>query len=124
MRDRGAISQALACNDFPILCSLGVLIRVTTEEAAMPDQIIDAVMARGLHADARRTRSLVGWVVVQDPPAYPDKVIARLVTEAPSPYLLMANSLAEMHAQLPPGLVRIERQAADPPEVVEIWFPA
>jgi hypothetical protein len=25
-------------------------------------------------------------------------------------------------AQLPPGLVRSERQPVDPPEVVEIWF--
>jgi hypothetical protein len=30
--------------------------------------------------------------------------------------------LAETHAQLPPRLVRTERQPADPPEVVEIWF--
>jgi hypothetical protein len=38
--------------------------------------------------------------------------------------LLMAESLAELQAQLPPGLVRVERQPADLPEVVEIWFPA
>ena len=40
----------------------------------------------------------------------------------PSPHLLVADTLAEMHAQLPPYLVRMERQPADPPEVVEIWF--
>jgi hypothetical protein len=88
----------------------------------MSDQIIDAVMARGLHADACRAHALVGWVVMQDSPEYPDKIIARLVTDAPSPYLLIAETLAEMHGQLPPQLVRKARQPVDPPEVVEIWF--
>ncbi|HJS87527.1 MAG TPA: hypothetical protein VJ779_18895 [Acetobacteraceae bacterium] len=90
----------------------------------MADQVIDAAMARGLHADACRDHALVGWVVTRDPPEYPDKVTARLVTDAPSPYVLLADTLAEIHAQLPPHLVRTGRQPADPPEVVEIWFPA
>jgi hypothetical protein len=38
--------------------------------------------------------------------------------------VLVADTLAEIHAQLPPRLVRAGRQPADPPEVVEIWFPA
>ena len=90
----------------------------------MADQIIDTAMARGLHAAACRTHPLVGWIVMQDPPEYPDKVIARLVTDLPSPYPLIAGTLAGIHAQLPPRLVRTERQPADPPEVVEIWFAA
>ena len=89
----------------------------------MADQIVDAPMARGLHADACRGHALVGWVT-QDPPEYPDRVVARLVTETPSPYVLVADTLAGIHAQLPPGLARSDRQPADPPEVVEIWFPA
>jgi len=32
--------------------------------------------------------------------------VARLVTDAPTPYVLRADSLAGLHAQLPPGLVR------------------
>jgi hypothetical protein len=40
------------------------------------------------------------------------------------PYVLQADSLAEIHAQLPPGLVRSERQPAEPPDLVEIWFAA
>ena len=90
----------------------------------MADQVVDAAMARGLHADACRTHPLVGWVVMRDPPEHPDRVVARLVTEAPTPYVLLADTLAEIHARLPPYLVRSERQPADPPEVVEIWFPA
>jgi hypothetical protein len=34
------------------------------------------------------------------------------------------HTLAELEAQLPPGLECVVRQPADPPEVVEVWFPA
>jgi hypothetical protein len=40
----------------------------------------------------------------------------------PSPYLLVADTLAEIHAALPPNLVRTDRQPVSPPEVIEIWF--
>ena len=83
------------------------------------DQLVDAAMARALHADACRTHPLVGWVVTRDSPEHPDRVVARLVTETPSPYVLVADTLAEVHAQLPPYLARAGRQLADPPEGVE-----
>jgi hypothetical protein len=88
----------------------------------MPDQVIDAVMAHALHADVCRDHALVAWVVMWDAPGYPDQVIARLATKRLSPYLLLADTLAGVQEQLPPGLVRAERMLADPPEVVEIWF--
>ncbi|MEA2738303.1 MAG: hypothetical protein QOH05_1610 [Acetobacteraceae bacterium] len=89
----------------------------------MPDQIIDAVMARAIHADAVRTHPLAGWIVMRDQPDYPDEMIARLVTDAPTPYILLGRTLAEIQAQLPLGLERSERQLSDPPAVVEVWFP-
>jgi hypothetical protein len=57
------------------------------------DQIIDAAMARALHADACRDHALVAWVVLWDLPAYPERYAARLATsgQAPSPYLLLAT---------------------------------
>jgi hypothetical protein len=88
----------------------------------MNDQVIDATMARGLTADACRDHPLLAWVVLHDPPEYPDKFVARLVTSTPSLYLLVADSLAEIQTQLPAGLVRYERQSFHPPDVVEIWF--
>ena len=87
----------------------------------MSDQIIDAVTAQALHADTCRDHPIVGWVVMRDQPE-PDTYIARLVTDAPTSYVLRADSLAEIHAQLPSGLVRSERQPAEPPDLVEIWF--
>ena len=90
----------------------------------MPDQIVDAVMAGAIQADAARAHSLLGWVVVQDPPQHPAAAFAaRLITAGPTPYVLLAGTLAELHAQLPNGLQRCERQPADPPDLVEVWFP-
>ena len=88
------------------------------------DQIIDDAMARALHADACRDHALVAWVVLWDLPAYPERYAARLATSGspPSPYLLLAETLASIRAMLPAGLVLSERMPADPPEVVEIWF--
>jgi hypothetical protein len=88
------------------------------------DQLIDAAMARALHADACRDHALVAWVVLWDLPAYPERYAARLMTSgaAPSPYLLLADTLAGIQQMLPPGLVRSERMPGDPPEVREIWF--
>ena len=47
----------------------------------MPDQIIDAVMARSIQADAVRTHPLAAWVIVRDPIYYPGDLVARLVTD-------------------------------------------
>lgn len=86
------------------------------------DQLIDATMARALHADACRTHAAVAWAVFWDLPAYPDRYAARMATSTASPYLLLADTLAEIRAMLPPGLAWSDRMPADPPEVVEIWF--
>jgi hypothetical protein len=51
-------------------------------------------------------------------------IVARLVTEIPIPHVLIAGTLAGIHARLPAGLARTGRQPADPPEVVETRFPA
>ena len=88
----------------------------------MDDEIIDAVLARGIQADAKRRHTLFGWVVIKDPPDYRGKFTARLVTETQTSYVLVADTLAELQEMLPPDLERLLRQPADPPEVVEMWF--
>jgi hypothetical protein len=74
------------------------------------DQLIDAAMARSLHADACRDHALVAWVVLWDLPAYPERYAARLATSTASPYLLLADTLAGVQAMLPhgPGAVRAD----------------
>ena len=88
------------------------------------DQIIDPVTAHALQTDVARTRGLYGWAIWRDPPDYWGKVIARLVIEQPTPYVLVADSLAELRALLPAGLERTNRRPCDAPELVEVWLAA
>ena len=88
----------------------------------MDDQIINAAMARALQADVARTYALTAWLVMRDPPDHPGKFTARLVTDRQTPYILLADTLAELHSMLPQRLVRSERQPGELPEVVETWF--
>ena len=88
----------------------------------MADQIIDAAMARSIQVEVGRTHTLSSWVVLEDPPDYPGKLIARLLTDKPTSYVLVADSHKALQVQLPRGLVRSDRQLADLPELVEIWF--
>jgi hypothetical protein len=76
------------------------------------DQVIDAAMARGLHADAYRSHALVGWVVMQDPPEYLDKVTARLVTETPLPPNFQGSVLCTLFKAQPPMPLRGHQQAS------------
>ncbi len=40
--------------------------------ANMPDQIIDAAMARSIQADTVNKHVLAGWIILHDPPEYLD----------------------------------------------------
>jgi hypothetical protein len=86
-------------------------------------QIVDAVMARSLQDDAARNHPLFAWVIMWNLPEFPGAFVARLATDAPTPYILLGHTLAEVQAQLPPGLERSGRQPSDPPAVLEVWFP-
>ncbi len=79
-------------------------------------------MARSIQTDVAQAHALSGWIVLQDPPDYPGKFIARLTTRRYTRYLLVADSLADVHRQLPSGLIRSGRQLSDIPEMVEVWF--
>jgi hypothetical protein len=86
------------------------------------DQIIDPATAQALQKDVAQTRSLFGWAVWRDAPDYSGKVIARLVTDKPTPYVLVADTLAELQAMLPRRLERSDRRTCDAPELVEVWL--
>jgi hypothetical protein len=62
----------------------------------VPDQIIDVDLARGLQADAARQTDLLAWIVTLAPHEHRMRVMARLVTSAPTPYVLLADSLGEL----------------------------
>ena len=90
----------------------------------MPYQTLDAATAQAIQAETAQSHPLFAWIVMRDVPKYPGAFVARLVADAPTAYALLGHTLAELQAQLPPGLECVVRQPADPPEVVEVWFPA
>lgn len=112
----------LTCQASPFGVGLGSHAADSSASAAVADQIIDARAAQGLHAYADRTFAMVGWVVTRDTPGHPGKMVARLMTDDRTPYVLVADSLTALRAQLPPALVCSERLPCDPPGVVEAWF--
>ena len=87
----------------------------------MTDRVITPEMAVTLHAEGVQRRELPAWIVFQEEPDYPGKVIARFATDAPTTPVLVADTLTELRAMLPPGLRRTKRHAADPPEILEMW---
>ena len=85
------------------------------------DQVVDRATAEALTVDAYRDRVLVAWIVLRDQPQ-PGAFLARLVTETPTPYVLVGDTLAEVQALLPAGLERSAEVSFGPPDLVEIWF--
>ena len=88
----------------------------------MFDQIIDAATALDVQANATTANILFGWIIEHDPPEHPGSYVARFATTHPTIYVMLADTPAELHAMLPPGLARSPRLPVDPLEVVEIWF--
>jgi precorrin-4 methylase len=86
------------------------------------DQVVTPEMARTMHAKAVQAGALVGWVVSAGEDEHQGKLVARMVTGSPSVYVLVADTLDKLRAMLPPDLERSERQPADPPGVIELWW--
>jgi hypothetical protein len=62
----------------------------------MLDQVVTAEIARQLQEDAMRTRGMAVWIVMEDQATYPGKLMVRLTTTEPIPYVLLADTLDEM----------------------------
>jgi hypothetical protein len=80
------------------------------------------VRAATLHQEAKGRGASPTWVVTTGESGHPGKLVARLIVEQPTGYVLTANTLAEMYAKLPWGLTHSDRRPGDPPEVIEVWF--
>ena len=50
----------------------------------MSDQIIDAETARVIHMEALQKWPLLAWVIIRDEADFPGKIVAQLVTAAPT----------------------------------------
>jgi len=87
----------------------------------MTDQVITPEMAVTLHPEGVEPRELPAWIVFQEEPDDPGKVIARFATDTPTTPVLVADTLTELRGMLPPGLRRTKRHSVDPPETLEMW---
>jgi hypothetical protein len=54
------------------------------EATGLSEQIIDAVMARSIQANAAKVHVLFAWIVEHDPPEHPGRYIARLAMTDPN----------------------------------------
>jgi hypothetical protein len=89
---------------------------------SVPDEIITPEMAGVLHQRALELSDMAVWVISEDEPGHPGVLVARLVTDRATSYVLTATSLPALRAQLPADLERSERQPGDPEEVLEVWL--
>ncbi|MFL1449166.1 hypothetical protein ACI77O_12295 [Pseudomonas tritici] len=66
------------------------------------------------------------WVVYDHPIEYPDKFVGRRwevkPEHGPTEDILLADSVDALRQQLPAGLIRLPRNVADNPSIVETWI--
>ena len=63
------------------------------------------------------------WIVFEEPPAIPNQYVARLYRSyVDTGEYVVGNTLNEVRAKLPSGLMRMERSSQDDPLVRESWI--
>jgi hypothetical protein len=63
------------------------------------------------------------WVVYEEPPAFPNQYVARRYRSyVETGEFVVGDTLNDVRAKLPPGLMRIERSNQDDPMVRESWI--
>jgi len=72
------------------------------------------------------TKPLDMWTIYHKPDDYPDEFVARrweiLIDITATNDMFVADTLEELRALLPPGLVCLHRQPLDDPRIVEVWL--
>ncbi|OYW56836.1 MAG: hypothetical protein B7Y80_01765 [Hyphomicrobium sp. 32-62-53] len=75
---------------------------------------------------AQARQALPMWTLYERPLDYPGHYVARMFVTIPSPvatqFAIVADTLEELRQALPAGLLRLDRQPADEPQIVETWF--
>jgi hypothetical protein len=67
------------------------------------------------------------WVIYFDPTDYPEKWVVRRWdvgpgVARPQPQVAICDSLAAARGIVPFGLTRLDRAAADEPQIKEVWL--
>lgn len=85
------------------------------------DRILTAEVACALQRESEQEGELLVWIVAGSE----DEMVARPVTSGRGalPYVLVADTLEALRAQIPVGLVRATDTPADPDRVLEVCMP-
>jgi len=63
------------------------------------------------------------WVIYEEPPAFPNQYVARCYRSyVETGEYVVGDTLTDVRAKLPPGLMRLERSSHDDPMVRESWI--
>jgi len=63
------------------------------------------------------------WIVYEEPPAFPNQYVARRYRSyVETGEYVVGDTLNDVRAKLPPGLMRLERSSQDDPMVRESWI--
>ena len=63
------------------------------------------------------------WIVYEDTPEFPNQYVARrYVLDVQTEDYVVGDTLNDVRAELPPGLMRLERSVHDHPQVRESWI--
>ncbi|MFS0755551.1 hypothetical protein ABC383_12735 [Noviherbaspirillum sp. 1P10PC] len=63
------------------------------------------------------------WIVYEEPPAFPNQYVARRYRSyVETGEYVVGDTLTDVRAKLPPGLMRLERSSQDDPMVRESWI--
>ena len=86
----------------------------------MGDRILTAEIAQALQRESEQEGELLAWIVTGSK----GEVVARPVTTGRGalPYVLMADTLEALRAQIPAGLVRAAPSAVGPEGMLEMWY--
>jgi hypothetical protein len=92
----------------------------------MSVSVLTRETAQQLHDAAKAAGVMVIWLVSNDAPEHPGKIVARAHTAdfAGGVYLsgaLVADTLDELRALMPAGLTVYAREPFHVPEIVETW---
>ncbi len=82
--------------------------------------------ASAIHAQASADHGLVMWFITLTDPAHPGQAVAYAIKISNSgghrlPGELVADTIEQVRAMLPPGLTRHDRSTYDPVGTVEAW---
>ncbi len=73
--------------------------------------------------DTEENDDLSMWIVFEDTPEFPNQYVARrYLLDVQTEDYVVGDTLNDVRAKLPPGLMRLERSAHDHPQIRESWI--